>query len=252
METSKSVGCAPPLAIALISLSAVAGCGNLPGFDSSPSFKSGEAPSYTIGSISRHDKTINDKGEEIVTKKELAKLSLTQPTNSSAYIFLPQPADATIACVTPAAAGLTQGVMSVKEGTLTVADKGGVTAKNTEGVSQGMLVLTSVDMANQYLANASFANCLAFASGMVDGPTAGKNLKEYILKAGDIALKLAEAKPDSDRPESKVNTPAPSTGSGGAAGGANKPSEAKPDDKKSGATTSPMFDSMRGRPVLIR
>ena len=115
-----------------------------------------------------------------------------------------------------------------------------------------MLVLTSVDMANQYLANASFANCLAFASGMVDGPTAGKNLKEYILKAGDIALKLAEAKPDSDRPESKVNTPAPSTGSGGAAGGANKPSEAKPDDKKSGATTSPMFDSMRGRPVLIR
>ena len=56
-----------------------------------------------------------------------------------------------------------------------------------------MLVLTSVDMANQYLANASFANCLAFASGMVDGPTAGKNLKEYILKAGDIALKLAEA-----------------------------------------------------------
>lgn len=252
METSKSVGCAPPLAIALISLSALAGCGNLPGFDSSPSFKSGEAPSYTIGSISRHDKTINDKGEEIVTKKELAKLSLTQPTNSSAYIFLPQPADATIACVTPAAAGLTQGVMSVKEGTLTVADKGGVTAKNTEGVSQGMLVLTSVDMANQYLANASFANCLAFASGMVDGPTAGKNLKEYILKAGDIALKLAEAKPDSDRPESKVNTPAPSTGSGGAAGGANKPSEAKPDDKKSGATTSPMFDSMRGRPVLIR
>ena len=128
METSKSVGCAPPLAIALISLSALAGCGNLPGFDSSPSFKSGEAPSYTIGSISRHDKTINDKGEEIVTKKELAKLSLTQPTNSSAYIFLPQPADATIACVTPAAAGLTQGVMSVKEGTLTVADKGGVTA----------------------------------------------------------------------------------------------------------------------------
>lgn len=263
METSKSVGCAPPLAIALISLCALAGCGNLPGFDSSPSFKSGEAPSYTIGSISRHDKTINDKGEEIVTKKELAKLSLTQPTNSSAYIFLPQkgPAD-TIACVTPAAAGLTQGVMSVKEGTLTVADKGGVTAKNTEGVSQGMLVLTSVDMANQYLANASFANCLAFASGMVHGPTAGKNLKEYILKAGDIALKLAEAKPDSERPESKMNTPAPSTGSGGAApapsagasaaGSANKPSETKPDDRKSDATTSPMFDSMRGRPVLIR
>ncbi|QTD44550.1 hypothetical protein [Ottowia testudinis] len=247
----------------MVLLTTIGGCGTIAGSDSEPSYKSGEKPSFTIGSIYRDDhEAKNDKGE-VRIRPELAKLALTQPTNSSAYIFLKKESgvDIAMACVTPAAAGLTQGVVSVQEATGTLANKGGISAKNTEGVSQGMLILTSIDIANQFLANASFANCLAYASGMVDGPTAGKNLREYILKAGDIALKLAEGKPSSDRTDS-IQTPAPGVPAAGAdsppasgassAGGAQKPTDSKPEDKKNSRTTSPMYESMRGRPVIIQ
>jgi hypothetical protein len=167
----------------------LSGCSALQSpFDESQSYRRGERPSYSIGQMTNQNTgNCEDNDKNCVV---FSKLVLTKPSDNLSFQIIRRSKDAKgriteeiVTCVSPAEAGKTVST-SGSFSTSIPAKVGGAAASASAAASsaatEALVVLKSIDPATQYVATASFANCLAYAGGMYDGAAAAR-LQEKIF-----------------------------------------------------------------------
>lgn len=164
------------------------------------SYRQGEKPGYSITQLTNTDgpscaadKDNRDFNGHLVDAncRVFGKLTQTNPSSNISFQTFLYGKDGKptgmVTCASPAEVAKAfnfqgDGSIGVPIGntTLTTNASGARTVSNT--------VIQPPDAATQYVAAASFYNCLAFASGMIDAPTAAANLKNIF----DNAVKLTQ------------------------------------------------------------
>lgn len=172
----------------------VTGCAYLQSpYDDEPKYRRGEKPSYTMALITNINESDCQKGQTGVQCTPVGKLILTKPSeNLSIQIYRPATNGTAqvVTCVSPAEAGKSISTDSAFSASLPVRTAGAVaqaTAAASAATTESLVVLKSIDAASQYVATASFANCLAYASGMYDAMAAEKLQGQIFGNAVSIA-----------------------------------------------------------------
>lgn len=189
---------------------ATAGCGTLqsPYSKDDPSYRQGEKPSYTIGQMTNRASGICRDGDGDC--RTLGKVILTKPSDNISFQIIRRRSGGAngdvvediITCASPAEAGKTvstDGSMSTSFNVKVAGAATPVSGAASQSARETLVVLKSLDAATQYVATASFANCLAYASGMYESSKAAE-LQQRIF---DNAVPIASG---ASAPKSPVTT----------------------------------------------
>ena len=159
----------------------MAGCGFLNPFASEPTYRQGERPSYTALSLTNIDSgncIYKDKEKPIDGCEYTGKILLNQPTQNMSFQLYRKDESgkfgSVVTCVSPAEAAKAVGTTSnlnVALPAATGASAPAYTLGASGTSSEQIQVIHSVDAASHYIAVATFASCLAYASGAMNSTT---------------------------------------------------------------------------------
>lgn len=146
-----------------------------------PTFTSGEKGSVAFGSITNKDAgDCQDNGKEIPGCRFMGKVILTKPTdNVSFQIF--QKNDTLVMCASPAEAAKsisTNSALTLALNAKVAGAPASQSASAAASATQAIVALHAADAPTHYVATATYANCLAFASGMI---TANQAAEAHML-----------------------------------------------------------------------
>ena len=157
-------------------------------YDERQTFRRGERPSYSIGQMTNQNSgDCEDADKNCVV---FSKLVLTKPSDNLSFQIIRRSKDSrgrtieeVVTCVSPAEAGKTvstSGTLSTSIPARVGGAAASASAAASSATTEALVVLKSIDAASQYVAIASFANCLAYAGGMYDAAAASR-LQEKIF-----------------------------------------------------------------------
>ena len=173
--------------LAVISLVTISACSS---FSESPMYYKGEKQSYNIGDMTNSfSGTCQDKdGKYIDGCKVTSKIILTNPDSNVSYqVITGNALHPVITCSSPAE--VAKALATTQSGALSIPiGKDSVTASGSDSSSQSITLVQSTDIPSHYVAAAAFYNCLAYANGEYETPSAAaKDLGQIF----DNAVKLS-------------------------------------------------------------
>ncbi len=156
-----------------------AGCSLFKGpYTDRPTFTNGEKGTVAFGSITNKDAAdcMDDSGKPIEGCRFLGKVILTKPTdNVSFQIF--QKDGSLVMCASPAEAAKSTST-TAELGLALNAKVAGAPASQAASASasatQAIVALQAADAPTHFVATATYANCLAYASGMLTAAQAAE------------------------------------------------------------------------------